>query len=136
MLPWCQPLDFPSGREVTIFDNRAHPGGLNTYGVAEYKLRPADSLREVELVRSMGVEFRQEMVGTSVSMEELERRLEERATESSGVIEERLETAKEQLELRNRFDHVVENDDRERAADDLAEIVAQTLNGAATMARP
>ena len=39
---------------VTIFDNRPLPGGLNTYGVAEYKLRPADSLREVELVRSHG----------------------------------------------------------------------------------
>ena len=47
------------GIGVTIFDNRPLPGGLNTYGVAEYKLRPADSLREVELVRSMGVEFRQ-----------------------------------------------------------------------------
>jgi glutamate synthase (NADPH/NADH) small chain len=47
------------GYAVTVFDNRALPGGLNTYGVAEYKLRPSDSLREVELVRSLGVEFRQ-----------------------------------------------------------------------------
>ena len=45
-------------RRVTIFDNRPLPGGLNTYGVAEYKLRPADSLREVEMIRAMGVEFR------------------------------------------------------------------------------
>ena len=29
-------------------------GGLNTYGIAEYKLRPADSLQEVDLVRSHG----------------------------------------------------------------------------------
>ena len=42
------------GHRVTIFDNRPLPGGLNTYGVAEYKLRAADSLREVELVRSHG----------------------------------------------------------------------------------
>ena len=34
------------------------PGGLNTYGVAEYKLRAAESLREVEMIRRMGVEFR------------------------------------------------------------------------------
>jgi len=61
------------GVEVTIFDNRANPGGLNTYGVAEYKLRPADSLREVELVRSMGVEFRKAQVGADVTFEELER---------------------------------------------------------------
>ena len=38
------------GYSVTVFDNRELPGGLNTYGVAEYELRPADSLREVELV--------------------------------------------------------------------------------------
>ena len=61
------------GASVTVFDNRPMPGGLNTYGVAEYKLRPADSLREVEMVRGMGVEFRQAEVGSSVSLEELER---------------------------------------------------------------
>jgi glutamate synthase (NADPH/NADH) small chain len=31
---------------------------LNTYGVADYKLPTADSLREVELIRQTGVEFR------------------------------------------------------------------------------
>jgi glutamate synthase (NADPH/NADH) small chain len=46
------------GIAVTVFDRRSMAGGLNTYGIAEYKLRPADSLKEVELVRSMGVEFR------------------------------------------------------------------------------
>jgi dihydropyrimidine dehydrogenase (NAD+) subunit PreT len=46
------------GYGVTIFEGRSLPGGLNTHGVAEYKLRPADSLREVEMVRSLGVEFR------------------------------------------------------------------------------
>ena len=51
-------------------------------------------------------------------VEELERRLRERATESSGVIDERLATARRQLELQDEFDYVVENDDRERAADD------------------
>jgi len=61
------------GHSVTIFDNRPLPGGLNTYGVAEYKLRPADSLREVELVRSLGVEFRQADIGAMISLEELER---------------------------------------------------------------
>lgn len=61
------------GWSVTVFDNRPLPGGLNTYGVAEYKLRPADSLREVELVRSLGVEFRQAEVGATVSLEDLER---------------------------------------------------------------
>jgi glutamate synthase (NADPH/NADH) small chain len=46
------------GASVTILERRPLPGGLNTYGVAEYKLRAADSLHEVELIRRMGVEFR------------------------------------------------------------------------------
>jgi dihydropyrimidine dehydrogenase (NAD+) subunit PreT len=61
------------GIAVTIFDNRPLPGGLNTYGVAEYKLRPADSLREIEMLRGLGVEFRQAEVGRDVALADLER---------------------------------------------------------------
>jgi dihydropyrimidine dehydrogenase (NAD+) subunit PreT len=62
------------GYGVTVFESRPLAGGLNTYGVAEYKLRAADSLREVELVRSLGVEFRFEVtVGDEIALEELER---------------------------------------------------------------
>lgn len=46
------------GFAVTVFDRNPLAGGLNTYGVAQYKLRPGDSLQEVELVRGMGVTFR------------------------------------------------------------------------------
>jgi dihydropyrimidine dehydrogenase (NAD+) subunit PreT len=46
------------GAQVTILERRPLPGGLNTYGVADYKLPTADSLREVELIRQTGVEFR------------------------------------------------------------------------------
>ena len=46
------------GARATIIERRPLPGGLNTYGVAEYKLRAADSLREVEMIRRLGVEFR------------------------------------------------------------------------------
>jgi glutamate synthase (NADPH/NADH) small chain len=46
------------GIAVTVFDRRQMAGGLNTYGIAEYKLRPADSLKEVDLIRDMGVEFK------------------------------------------------------------------------------
>lgn len=66
-------------------------------------------------------------------LRELERRLRERATESSGVIEERIELARRQLEEADEFDYAIENDDRERAADRLAEIVERELDGAATM---
>jgi dihydropyrimidine dehydrogenase (NAD+) subunit PreT len=61
------------GFAVTIFDNRPLPGGLNTYGVAEYKLRPSDSLREVELVHSLGVEFRQAEIGVELPLTTLEK---------------------------------------------------------------
>jgi guanylate kinase len=67
---------------------------------------------------------------------ELDRRLRERATESSGVIDDRLRKAREQLDEADDFDHVVVNDDRDRAAGELAQIVAESLAAAATMARP
>ena len=69
-------------------------------------------------------------------VDELERRLRERATESTGVIDERLATARRQLELQDQFDFVVRNDVKQQAADDLAAIIARTLESAATMARP
>jgi dihydropyrimidine dehydrogenase (NAD+) subunit PreT len=46
------------GFAATIFESRELPGGLNTYGVAEYKLRSSDSLREIEMIRGLGVDFR------------------------------------------------------------------------------
>ena len=62
------------GYRVTIFDRNELPGGLNTYGIAAYKLRAADSLREVEMVRGLGVEFRQRAeVGRDVTFAQLEK---------------------------------------------------------------
>jgi dihydropyrimidine dehydrogenase (NAD+) subunit PreT len=62
------------GYRVTIFDRNESPGGLNTYGIAAYKLRAADSLREVEFVRDLGVEFRQKSeVGRDVTFIQLEK---------------------------------------------------------------
>jgi glutamate synthase (NADPH/NADH) small chain len=61
------------GYAVTVIDNRPLPGGLNTYGVAEYKLRAQDSLREVEMIRALGVEFRQALVGEATSLEQIEK---------------------------------------------------------------
>ena len=66
-------------------------------------------------------------------VQELERRLRERATESSGVIEERIALARRQLEQAHEFDYEIENDDREQAAERLAEIVERELDRAATM---
>jgi len=57
------------GFAVTVFDRQELPGGLNTYGVAEYKLRAGDSLREIALIRGLGVEFR---LGSPVVPRDLE----------------------------------------------------------------
>jgi guanylate kinase len=70
------------------------------------------------------------------TMAELERRLRERATESGGEIEERLAVAKEQLALEDEFDHVIVNDDLERAVDELEGIVNRELRAAGSMAGP
>jgi glutamate synthase (NADPH/NADH) small chain len=62
------------GHQVTIFEKRKQPGGLNTYGIAYYKMKPAVSLAEVELVRSLGVEIRCGVaVGRDVPIAGLER---------------------------------------------------------------
>ena len=70
------------------------------------------------------------------TFEELERRLRERATESSGEIQVRLELARKQQLLKDRFDYAIVNDDVERAANELTEIVRRELQTAGTMSRP
>ena len=67
---------------------------------------------------------------------ELERRLRERATESSGEIQVRLDLARKQQTLKDRFDYVIVNDEVERAAEELTEIVRREIQTAATMSRP
>jgi guanylate kinase len=67
------------------------------------------------------------------SFAELERRLRERATESEGEIEERLEEARHQLEMVGEFDYVIVNDDLERAGDELLDLIQRELDRAATM---
>jgi len=47
------------GYGVEIFDGNPAPGGLNTYGIAAYKSRAEDSLREVKLVERLGVKIHQ-----------------------------------------------------------------------------
>ncbi len=61
------------GAQATVIERRELPGGLNTYGVAEYKLRAADSVREVEMIRRLGVEFRCGVeVESAAALEKLE----------------------------------------------------------------
>jgi guanylate kinase len=66
-------------------------------------------------------------------VEELDRRLTQRATETQTEIGERLELAHLQLGQAGEFDHVVDNDDLGRAADDLERVVRRELALAATI---
>lgn len=62
------------GHQVVVFEKKPHPGGLNTYGIAYYKMKPETSLKEVELVRSLGVEFHcGAEVGRDISTDELQK---------------------------------------------------------------
>ena len=61
------------GYRAEIFDRNELPGGLDTHGIAAYKLRANDSLREVDQIRALGVEFRQNTtVGRDISFEKIE----------------------------------------------------------------
>jgi len=46
------------GYAVTVFEAKPRPGGLNTYGIAEYKMTPAVALAEVQDILDLGVELR------------------------------------------------------------------------------
>jgi guanylate kinase len=70
------------------------------------------------------------------SFEENERRLRARATESEGEIEDRLELARKQLSQANEFDHLIVNDDLDRALSELTAIVRGKVSAAGTMSRP
>jgi dihydropyrimidine dehydrogenase (NAD+) subunit PreT len=65
------------GYDVTIFDRKENPGGLNTYGIAAYKTRAADAIREASLVGQLGVKFRQSTeVGCDISFDDLEKQFD------------------------------------------------------------
>lgn len=65
----------------------------------------------------------------SAPIPELERRLRDRATESAGEIGERIDLARLQLDQAVLFDHVVLNDEVERAAAELTGLVRAASDG-------
>src|SRR5258708_3465411 len=62
------------GIRAHLCDARPLPGGLNTYGVAEYKLPLVESLREIEMLAQLGVDFRFETMIDAAALAELERK--------------------------------------------------------------
>ena len=62
------------GHEAVVFEKKPYAGGLNTYGIAYYKMKPEVSLAEVDLVRSLGVEFRCGVeVGKDIAIPQIEK---------------------------------------------------------------
>ena len=62
------------GYRVKVFDRGELPGGLSTYGIAAYKTRASDALREVGMVESIGVEFQQGTeIGKDLTFAQLEK---------------------------------------------------------------
>jgi len=60
------------GYAVTVFEAKPKPGGLNTYGIAEYKMTPTVALAEVQDILDLGVELRTGVtVGRDLPLERL-----------------------------------------------------------------
>lgn len=63
------------GYDVTLYERRRLPGGLDTWGIAPYKMSYADSLNEVKMATSFGVKIVTDVaVGETLQLAELEKR--------------------------------------------------------------
>jgi glutamate synthase (NADPH/NADH) small chain len=60
------------GIRADIYDARPLPGGLNTYGIAEYKLTLEASLREIDMLAQLGVNFEFNVTVDAAKLAELE----------------------------------------------------------------
>jgi len=63
------------------------------------------------------------------AFDELERRLRDRGTEDEGTIQARLEVARAEMASQYAFDHIVINDDLDRATAEVAELIARARSG-------
>ena len=61
------------------------------------------------------------------SMEELERRIRHRGTESEETIQNRIERARKELKFENQYKYVVINNERNEAVDEITELIKQQI---------
>jgi guanylate kinase len=116
----------------------------NRYGtlLAELeRIRDEGRLPVLELETEGALRVCREVPGTvaifvDAPIDELERRLRERATESAGEIHERVELARRQRGQARQFDYLVVNDELERAVEQVAGIVRGELATAGTISTP
>lgn len=61
-----------AGHAVTVFEAKPQPGGLNTYGIAEYKLKADVALAEAQDILDLGVELKSGVtVGRDIPFEKM-----------------------------------------------------------------
>ena len=61
------------GYDVTVYERKPLAGGLDTYGMAEYKMPQKDSLAEVGIIAGLGVEFKLNCeIGRDISFADLQ----------------------------------------------------------------
>lgn len=60
------------GYDVAVYEAKKKAGGLDTWGIAPYKMKQDDSLKEVELVQSLGAKIRTDTrIGKDISLNKL-----------------------------------------------------------------
>jgi len=60
------------GHAVTVFEARPKPGGLNSYGIAEYKLKAPTALAEARMILDLGVTLTTGVtIGKDISIDQL-----------------------------------------------------------------
>jgi guanylate kinase len=128
------------------FDRRAQAGEFlehatysgNRYGTlrSEVERRLADGVSVVLEIEVQGARQVRAAMPESVQVfiappdgDALRTRLEDRGTDAPHAIRQRLRTAELELAAQEEFQHVVVNDDVERAARDLERIVREELAG-------
>lgn len=63
------------GYDVTVYEGKDRPGGLDTHGIAPYKMKFHDSMNEVKLVQSFGVKISTGVwIGKTITFGELEKK--------------------------------------------------------------
>ncbi len=60
------------GHDVVVFEAKPKPGGLNTYGIAQYKLTPRTALAEADTILKLGVTLKTNIViGKDISFDDV-----------------------------------------------------------------
>ncbi len=63
------------GYAVAVYEAKAEPGGLDTWGIAPYKMKRQDSLNEAEMVKRLGATINTGVrIGRDISVNELTKR--------------------------------------------------------------